>query len=261
MTKMIMVAAVAALLIAAACAGIHAPLMRGVGRAPGGLTQGVLYSNAHPAMAVVPAAGFMPVAHGATSVGVPFNASLTSTVSARVWYALHAGTACQLVALLAEVGDSLQWSLNPGMVDRQGLRMLHEATVFPAGTEMSSCTYVRPAAKDPWMRPFADHGKGWEGDVLVRQYTWWDVGDQVKVVVEYREPVPEGTDLVFDSMALLAFNQRADAAFSLLRRERGDTLPEDGTYVREDEARVSQRLLAGVLGEAMSRSHKFGSDL
>lgn len=261
MTKMIMVVAVAALLIAAACAGIHAPLMRGVGRAPDGLAQDVLYSNAHPAMAVVPADGFMPVVHGATSVGVPLDASLTSTVGARVWYALHAGTARQLVASLAEVGDSLQWSLNPRMIDRLGLRMLHEETVFPAGAEMASYTYVRPAAKDPWMRPFAEHGKGWEGDVLLRQYTWWSMRDQVKVVVEYREPVPAETDLVYDRMALRAFNQRADAAFSLLRRERGDMLPSDGTYVREDEARVSQRLLAGVLGEAVSRTQKFGSDL
>lgn len=255
MTKMIMVAAVAALLIAAACAGIHAPLMRGVGRAPGALTQGVLSSNAHPAMAVAPAEGFMPVAHGATSVGVPLNASLTAAASARVWYALHAGAERQLAAFLAEVGDSLRWSLNPGMVDRRGLRMLHEGELTLAGAEMSAYTYVRPAAMDPWMRAFADHGKGWEGDVLLRQYVWWSMGDQVKVVVEYREPVPAGTDLVFDGMALRAFNQRADASFRLLRKEQGDTLPSDIVYVRQDEARISPRLLAGVLGEAMSRIH------
>ncbi|MCH5277676.1 MAG: DUF4851 domain-containing protein [Desulfovibrionaceae bacterium] len=260
MTKMIMVVAVAALLIAAACAGMHGPLMRGVARAPGSLTQGVLSSNTRPAAAVVPAAGFLPVAHGATSVGVPFNASLTATASARVWYALHADTARQLVASLAEVEGALQWSLNPSMIDRLGLRVFHEGRVSLSGAEMLTYTYVRPAARDPWMRPFADHGKGWDGDVLLRQYTWWIVGDQTKVMVEYREPVPAGTDLEYDRMALGAFNQRADAAFTLLRGERGDEFPLEISYVREDEARVNQRQLAGVLGEAMSRAHRFSDD-
>lgn len=254
MTRMIMVTAVVVLLAAAACAGIKAPLVRGVGREAGGMTGGVLSSNAHPAVAVLPSAEFAPVAHGVTDVGVPLNASLTATAGARVWYALHAdktGTR-QLVASLAEVGDALEWSLNPGMIDRQGLPMLNEGPVVRAGADISSYTYVRPAAKDPWMRPFADHGKAWEGGVLVRQYTWWSMANQVKLVVEYREPVPAGTDLSYDLMALRAFEERADAAFTLLRKERGDALPEDVIRARRDEASVSPRLLAGVLGEAMS---------
>ncbi len=253
MTKMIMVAAVAALLTAAACAGFRAPLMRGVGREAGGVAEGVLSSNAHPAMAVLPAAGFEPVAHGVTDVGVPLNGSLTATASARLWYALHADKtgARQLAASLAEVGNTLEWSLNPSMIDRQGLPMLHEGAASRAGVDLTSYTYVRPAAKDPWMRPFADHGKGWEGGVLLRQYTWWSMANQVKVVVEYREPVPADTDLNYDLMALRAFEERADAAFRLLRKERGDTLPSDVTRARRDEARVSPRLLAGVLGEAV----------
>ena len=253
MTRMIMVAAVAALLALAACAGVKAPLVRGVGSEAGGAAEGVLSSNAHPAMAVLPAAGFEPVAHGVTDVGVPLNSSLTATASARVWYALHADKtgARQLVASLAEVGNSLEWSLNPGMIDRQGLPMLNEGAASRAGAALTFYTYVRPAAKDPWMRPFADHGKGWEGGVLLRQYTWWSMANQVKVVVEYREPVPAGADLSYDPTALRAFEERADAAFTLLRKERGDLLPSDVTRSRRDEARVSPRLLAGTLGEAV----------
>ena len=129
--------------------------------------------------------------------------------------------------------------------------MLNEGAASRAGAALTFYTYVRPAAKDPWMRPFADHGKGWEGGVLLRQYTWWSMANQVKVVVEYREPVPAGADLSYDPTALRAFEERADAAFTLLRKERGDLLPSDVTRSRRDEARVSPRLLAGTLGEAV----------
>ena len=129
--------------------------------------------------------------------------------------------------------------------------MLNEGAASRAGAALTFYTYVRPAAKDPWMRPFADHGKGWEGGVLLRQYIWWSMANQVKVVVEYREPVPAGADLSYDPTALRAFEERADAAFTLLRKERGDLLPSDVTRSRRDEARVSPRLLAGTLGEAV----------
>lgn len=257
MPKIVMVVAVVILLALAACAGIKAPLVRGVGReaGAGGVVEGVLTSNALPAMAVAPAVGFAPVVHGVTSVGVPFNASLSATAGARVWYALHTDTAGarQLVASLAEVGSSLEWPLNPGMVERQGLPMLNEGEVSKAGVDLTSYTYVRPAALDPWMRPFAERGRGWEGGVLLRQYTWWSLADQVKVMVEYREPVPADLDLRYDLMALRAFEERADAAFTLLRKEQGDALPTDVARSRQDAAHVSPRLLAGVLGEAMGR--------
>lgn len=253
MPKIVIVVAVVILLAVAACAGVRAPLVRGVGResAGGCVIEGVLSSSALPAVAVLPAAGFAPVAHGVTDVGVPMNASLTATTGARVWYALHADRGRQLAASLAEVGNAWEWSLNPGMTDRQGLPMLDEGEAAKAGVGLTTYTYVRPAAKDPWMPAFVVAGRGWEGDVLLRQYTWWSMANHVKMVVEYREPVPAEGNLRFDPSALLAFETRADDAFRLLRKEQGDALPADVARARRDEARISPRLLAGVLGEAM----------
>lgn len=255
MPRLVIVLAVVVLLAVAACAGVRAPLARGVGRetAGGYVAEDVLVSNALPAVAVVPAEGLIPVAHGVADTGVPMNASLTAATGARVWYALHADGAGgrQLAASLAEVGNAWEWSLNPGMTDRQGLRMVNEGEAAKAGVGLTSYVYARPAAKDPWMPAFIAAGKGWEGDVLLRQYTWWSMANHVKMMVEYREPVPEGVDLRYDLTALQAFEARADKAFRLVRKEQGDVLPTDVTRARRNKARVSPRLLAQVLGEAV----------
>lgn len=71
------------------------------------------------------------------------------------------------------------------------------------------------------------------------------------MVVDTANPCPPEADLSYDPTALRAFEERADAAFTLLRKERGDLLPSDVTRSRRDEARVSPRLLAGTLGEAV----------
>lgn len=248
MTKIIIVAAVIALVGAAACVGARAPLVRGVDA--GGKTG--LVSNALPAMAVVPAPGFQLTASGVADTSVSMQGAAMGGASARVWYALNAADGPrQLVSSLADVDNNWEWSLNPSFTERRGLRVLHEAEASKAGASLSTFTYIRPAAKDPWMPAFLAAGQGWEGDVLLRQYTWWTVANHTKIMVEYREPVPQGTPLEFDQAALWAFEKRADAAFELLRKEQGDTLPADVARARADTAGISPRLLSAVLGEVM----------
>lgn len=257
MPKILILVAVAVLLAVAACVGIRAPQLRGIGHADAGTgvnANGVLASNSLPAMAVVPSSDLRLVAHGVTDTSVSMQGSAMGGAGARVWYALNADNAGgrQLVASLAEVANPWEWSLNPMFTERRGLPMLHEAELSRYGVSLTALTYIRPGAKDPWMPAFLEAGKGWEGGVLLRQYTWWSVANRTKVVVEYREPVPQDElPLEYNPAALHAFEERADAAFQLLRKEQGDALPADITRERRNNARISPRLLAAVLGEVM----------
>ena len=257
MPKIIIIVAVAVLLGLAACAGIRAPQVRGIGQAVAGAgvnSNGVLASNALPAMAVAPASDLRLVAHGVTDAGVSMQGAAMGSTGARVWYALNADNAGgrQLAASLAELDNPWEWSLNPNFTERRGLPLLREAELPRCGVTLTALTYIRPGRKDPWMPAFQAAGKGWEGDVLLRQYTWWSVANRVKVMVEYREPVPrDGLPLEDDRAALRAFEDRADAAFQLLRQEQGDAIPADIIRDRRNNANISPRLLADVLGEAV----------
>lgn len=252
MPKIIFGVALVIFLGLAACVGLRAPQIRGVADsyAHGAVGRGMLVSNSLPAMAVLPAEGFRPVAHGVEDVVASLGGSALGGQSARVWYALHVGPdgKGQLVADIAALNNvGWEWSLNPMFTERRGLKMLREEEIPRYGVQFTALTYIRPVARDPWMPAFAMAG-GWEGPVLVRQYTWWALARQVKVVVEYREPVPE-EHIEDHPAALRAFEDRADAAFRLLRREEGDTLPESIEKAVSRVPGVSARLLGEVLGE------------
>jgi len=258
MTKLIFGVALVVFLVVAACVGLKSPQLRGVAAGPmsGVGSTGVLASNSRPAVAVQPAEDFRPVAHGVTQALVSRQGAFGSGQSARVWYALHSTSdgKGQLVADLAELhGREWAWSVNPLFNDRRGRPVLRAGTLTHDGVEFTALTYARMADKDPWMPAFKAKALGWDGPLLVRQYTWLTQANRVKLVVEYREPAPDFAlpdHLLDDRPALRAFEDRAEAAFRILRQ--GDAnFPEQIEKAKSDEAGLASHALDLVLGEAV----------
>lgn len=263
MPKILFVIVFIAFIGLAACVGIRAPQIRGVTAAPSlidgvGVSSGALVSNSMPAMAVIPSDRFTPVTSGVMDAPVARENSMASTLSARLWYALHHSpdaqgapdAKAQLVSTLADLSaPGWVWSVNPLYTEKLGLKVLRQVEIPRYGVEWTAFTYIRPVAKDPWMPAFIESGNGWDGDVLVRQFHWWGTGHQVKVIVEYREAVP-GRFFADDPTAVREFEERADAAFRVLRKEQGDALPTEIEKSRHNTAKINTRLVTGLLGEA-----------
>lgn len=259
MPKMLFVLIFIAFIGLAACVGIRSPQVRGVTGAPSliegvGVSSGALVSNSMPAMAVVPSDTFKPVTAGVLDASVSREGGLSSFQSARVWYALHGSQdsgdgKAQLVTSLADLSaPGWVWSVNPLHSEKRGLKILRQVEIPRYGAELTAFTYIRPAAKDPWMPAFLEAGQGWDGDVLVRQFNWWTTGHQAKVIVEFREPVPSPF-FSDDPKAVREFEDRADAAFRILRKEQGDALPTEIEKSRQNTGKISSRLVSNLLGE------------
>ena len=210
-----------------ACLAVKSPQVRGLGQDPA--SGGMLASNGLPAVAGIP--------------------------SAQGWYALHADkNGAQLAAILAEAPQGLRWPINSAFNEHRGARSLRTGEETRDGVQFSTWTFVRPADNDPWMPLYMEKGQGWKGDLLVRQYAWWGMNENSKLVIEYREPLPADVllPLADDPASRSAFERRADASFTLLRKDGGDMFPEVIAKVERGAGKeLKLRRLADVLGEVI----------
>lgn len=198
-----------------------------------GLVDGMLASSARPALLVRTASGLAPAGAGVADIA-PDTASATG--SARVYYALHAcpargGSAdpARLATVLAEASSEYRWPLEV----TSGLDEVRTASGDLAGMPVRAATFVLPPDRDALAPAFGDDPAPWRGGALVRRFTGLAEMRHVKLVVEYREPLPgAGGDgggdaprivrpaeaaALDDPAALAAFEARAEQAFQLER--------------------------------------------
>ena len=236
-----------------ACLAVKSPQVRGLGQDPA--SGGMLASNGLPAVAVKPADGMRLVGAGWVDVPVKRAGMFGGIPSAQGWYALHADkNGAQLAAILAEAPQGLRWPINSTFNEHRGARSLRTGEETRDGVQFSTWTFVRPADNDPWMPLYMEKGQGWKGDLLVRQYAWWGMNENSKLVIEYREPLPADVllPLADDPASRSAFERRADASFTLLRKDGGDMFPEVIAKVERGAGKeLKHRRLADVLGEVI----------
>lgn len=196
-----------------------------------GLVDGMLASSARPVLLVRPMSGLTPAGAGVADIA-PDTASATG--SARVQYALHARPArggsedpARLAAVLAEASSEYRWPLDV----TSGLDEVRTASGELAGMSLRAATFVLPPDRDALAPAFGDDPTPWRDGALVRRFTGLAEMRHVKLVVEYREPLPgaagkSGGDaprlgrpaaVLNDPAALDAFEARAEQAFQLER--------------------------------------------
>lgn len=253
MTKILFAISLVIFVCVSACLAVKAPQIRGLGQDPA--SGGMLASNGLPAVAVKPADGMRLVAAGRVDVPVTRAGMFGGIPSAPSWYALHADkNGAQLAAILAEAPQGLRWPINSTFNEHRGSPSLREGEQTHDGMQLTTWTFVRQADDDPWMPVYREKGQGWEGALLVRQYAWWGVNENAKLMIEYREPLPEDVllPLADDPASRSAFEQRADAAFTLLRKDTGDSFPDAIDKVARGENKgLKRRQLANILGEVI----------
>lgn len=198
-----------------------------------GLADGMLASSARPVLLVRAASGLAPAGAGVADIA-PDTASATG--SARVYYALHArparggsGDPVRLAAVLAEASSEYRWPLDV----TSGLDEVRTASGDLAGMPVRAATFVLPPEKDALAPAFGDDPAPWRGGALVRRFTGLAEMRHVKLVVEYREPLPRAAGkgdgdglrlarpaeaaVLDDPASLAAFEARAEQAFQLER--------------------------------------------
>ncbi len=221
---------------------------RGTGQGQG--LDGAFVSNS-PAVAVVPAPGLALLFSGLVSVLPSKEGTFTGGAASEVWYAVYGAPGRQLVVMLADAPYNMEWPYTSMFTERRGLPVMREGDASYFGLPMTGATYVRPAALDPWMKGLADAGAQavWQGDMLVRQIVWRTDANRTKLMIEYREPVPQGfqSHPISDYDAATAFEARAAAAFRVVPEA-----PSAGiTPASGNPASVNPRLLAATLGEVV----------
>ncbi len=266
----LLVLAVIALCLLAACG--TKPLRRG-------LIASSFVSTGRPALVFTPAGGFKPNASGLTDVSPEADKGFPS---ARAWYALYSGgnaTAAvleveesettplplpgeraRLVFLLSEVThETWKWDLDArpaspavrAFSDSIGPFNFEEATfVLSPGLQASDPRL--PA--DPFGEFFTDPGPPWRRGSLVRRYTALPEIQRVKIIIEYREPLPAGFEATTPNVQdflpldlLLAFERRALAAFTLSDAVPGNAADTIQTPLSPPES-FSRRALGAMLG-------------
>ena len=253
MAKVLFFISLVVFVCVSACLAVKFPQVRGLGQDPAGGV--MLASSGSPAVAVKPADSMKLVAAGQVNVPVQRAGMSGGIPSAPSWYALHADkSGAQLAAVLAEAPQGLRWPINSTFNEHRGTRSLHTGEETRDGVQFSTWTFVRPADKDPWMPLYHEKGQGWEGALLVRQYAWWGMNENVKLLIEYREPLPADVllPLADDPASRSAFERRADAAFTLLRKGKSDSFPDAITRpAREENRELKRRRIADILGEVI----------
>ncbi len=236
----------AAALLATACA----PLVRG-------LSGDAVVSSSRPPVLVRPAAGFTLLGNGAASPLLDTELGLRHVDVGWAFYA-DATRERQLAVLLSEVPSGWQWELDVSSPWRE-VRRDGYAT-GPA--RFAGATFLMPASADPFaaMLPAPPKLAPDEGEWrwLVRRYIQLSDFRAVKLVVEYREPVPAGAgEQLADALdagqqpsgraaALLGeFEARSRAAFSVVAYPEGGVTAENFVF---DASKVHVRNLAGMAG-------------
>ncbi len=231
-----------------------------------GLAGDMLASSARPALLVRPASALAPAGAGVADIA-PDTASATG--SARVYYALHAsptrggsgGTPVRLAALLAEASSEYRWPLDVAPGPDVMVVGARSATGQLAGMTVHAATFALPTDRDALAPAFGDDPAPWRSGALVRRFTGLAEMRHVKLVVEYREPLPggdgKGADdaprfgrpaVLDDPAALAAFEARAEQAFRLERP--GGDWAKGKDIVRMDAApeQVKRREITRMLG-------------
>ncbi len=266
----LVVLAVIAFCLLAACG--TKPLRRG-------LIASSFVSTARPTLVFTPVSGFKPDASGLTDVSPEADKGFPS---ARAWYAVYSGgnanaavleateseavplplpgERARLVFLLSEVThETWKWDMDvrpasPSLrafSDSIGPLNFEEATFvlspgFQAGDPRLPI--------DPFDGLFTDPGQPWRRGSLVRRYTALPEIQRVKIIIEYREPLPAGFDAATPDVQdflpldmLLAFERRAHAAFTLAGAVPDNAAETIQTPLSPPEG-FSRRALGAMLG-------------
>lgn len=217
-----------------------------------GLHGEIFVSNGRPALAVTPDSGLHLWSAGWCDVAPDTRTSEQG--SAKVWYALYARDtqdtvqSGRLLVVLTEGQGKWSWpfELNaPREVLRKAQTTQGKMTIYCE-------TILQPAATDPWATAWDTR---WDDGILVRRFRIFFMQRQVKLVLEYREPVATGRPLpvVMDMPLLAAFEERAEAAFTLSLRDDGASIPAVEQRLDLAPKTISRRQLASWLGEMYQR--------
>lgn len=238
------------LLLTVALLAACAPLTRG-------LSGDSVVSSSRPSVQVRPSTGLALLGSGAAS---PLLQTELGQRHVDVNWAFYADATRerQLAVLLSEVPDGWQWELDVSSPWHEVRR-----DVFVSGpARFRGATFLMPAEVDPFaaMLPAppklpADEGQ-WRW--LVRRYTQLSDFRAVKLVVEYREPVPVGAgEQLADALdaghepsgraaALLSeFEARSRAAFMVVAYPEGGLAAEAFVH---DSSKVHVRNLTAMAG-------------
>lgn len=182
-----------------------------------GLNDNVFISTGRPALAVEVKAPLSVTHAGVVDIMPEVD---SGQASAKLWYALYADTAnhitspAQLLVILSETGDQWIWALDT----TSGQHEVHQKAVTFDGQQGRAATFVLSATKDPWNTVMNTP----EQDFLVRRFTFLPHRRLTKLILEYREPLPQTTIPIFEDAALLAaFEKRAQASFILHMSPKG----------------------------------------
>lgn len=158
----------------------------------------------------------------------------------------------RLVALLAVAESPYTWPVQPD-TGSQGLEILRTQKKELSNYFGVAETFVLPEAEDPWKAVREEHEETlWSAGSLVRRYTFTLWQRRAKLMIEYREPLPQPgiLPLADDIPLLAAFEKRAQQAFSIIN---GDTsvekLPRPEHNLPYPPETVNRRKLTTYIGE------------
>ena len=209
-----------------------------------GIAEDLLVSPDRPAVAVEAGPGFaLADARRADPALETESAQIRGTGA--LWYALWVDDAvpARLLGLLSVLEDPWRWPVD----ETSGFHELRAARVQRAGLDGTAATFILPAARDPWKAQ--EESAPWDRGSLTRRFTFRLWHNQAKLLVEYREPLPDSaTALRDDPQTLAAFEDRADLAFRLLRGSRAEPLPKPSKNLPYPPQGIDRSDLARYLG-------------
>lgn len=158
----------------------------------------------------------------------------------------------RLIALLAVAESPYTWPVQPD-TDAHRLEILRTQKKELSGYFGVAETFVLPEAEDPWNVVQEEEEEDiWSAGSLVRRYTFTLWQRRAKLMIEYREPLPQPDILpLADNIPLLAaFEKRAQQAFVIMN---GDTsvekLPRPKQNLPYPPETVKRRKLTAYIGE------------